>query len=584
MTDDEHSERWQTTETAELLDERTTLIEDEAYEARESLSIKFLKEHNVPLLYQSSLFRKVQYDPERYAGMLRPFYEHPPLDYDAPMNCFFERQLVRWQEFIRFQMHNRGSNSMTKDLLDQGYRAMLVREATSGSEWWALMSDWTLGDSQGRYEEYVNRRKDERTFLRDRDCHNFGEYQAAVRERLARNGVDLSTGCVLNEELGEQDPLTTWTEYLAFEYWHMEQYDEDINIHRPMHDRAYQRLQGAVALRAYETSDFLPTEEAQVQRRVELDQAYRWCDEAALTIARLEQRPASMQRNPADMHAATHFCRTTRMMAEAQAELEAATAAKDAAARRDEKIAAFLHETDTYREVCDIRERHSHLLAWARDEYEKRRVQSLTSPPQEGGPSSLSQAGASPLQSHVSFQLPPKLPVERAAMGWEASDTERETQGEGFAIVEPQPAAAEAGLEEHQAGVGESCDAPPSSVVVQSPPVETAAVEQPAKEPPTTTQSPDVQSLPASASHDARTTDVAAAATTSSRPRRSARIAAMREKADKLAALQSVETNLRSENLSRGGRRHGRSKAVVERETQDAEPPAKRTRRRTARK
>ncbi|KAJ4147531.1 hypothetical protein LMH87_002043 [Akanthomyces muscarius] len=598
---DEHEERWQTTETEEQFDARMRLVEDEVYTVREAMSIEYLKQHHVPLLYNAVNLRNVQHNPERYAGILRPFYKHPPMDFDAPMNFFFERQSLRWQEFIRFQAHNRGLQTMDEPFLDQAYAAALLREATCGSHWRHIYHNWKVDHSEGRYEEYVNRRKDEMVFLRDQDCEDFVDYQAAVLARLDRNGVQRLDknnaelpGFILSPRFWDQDPMTTWTEYLAYEYWQMEQYDEDVDDHRPEHDIAYQRLQATVTLGTHETADFLPTEDANLQRRVELDEAYAQFDEATLNFVRLEQRRV-MWRDPANTYMMHH--RRTRVLAEAQAELEAAEADKDAAVWREEHIREFLHETETYREACDIRARHNHLLAWARSEYDRRMGETLATSGQAVDDSSS--------RLSVSFQLPSNMSAESVTQWQETSDTSQEEQDITL-LSSVSPVAAEVELRndvEDHGGVGPLCDASLSSAVGQSTLVETVAEEPAAVEqnpvepgpveqtkivPPAAAQFSDGRDL--SVAPAASTTDTVPPANTSTGPRRSARIAAVHGKATEKPAQQTIQTSRRSEKsskragTSRGGRKRGGSRVVAEEKVRDAEPPAKRTRRRTARK
>lgn len=594
--EDEHEERWQATETEEQFDAGMRLLEDEVYTLREAMSIKYLKDHHVPLLYNIINLRNVQHNPERYEGMLRPFYKHPPMDFDAPMNLFFERQSLRWQEFIRFQAHNRGITTVEDHHLKPAYAAAVLREATCGSEWRYIYHNGNVDQSQRRYEEYVKRRKDEMVFLRDQDCDGFVAYQAAVIARLDRNGVrrlDKNSfelpGFVLNPKFWEQDPMTTWIEYLAYEYWQMEQYDEDVNGHRLEHDRAYQHLQATVTLGTHETADLLPTEDAKLQRRVELDEAYAKFDEATLNFVRLEQRRV-MWRNPANTYMMHH--RRTRLLAEAQAELEALEAAKDAAVRREHQIEEFLQETETYREACDIRARHNHLLAWARGEYDCRMTETLAT--------SMQKAGESSSRPSVSFQLPSDMSAESVAQGRESSDTSQEEH-----VIAPLDSVSLVAAEvdprtdvEDQSGVEPFCDASLSSVVAQTILAETVAEEPAAvqQEPvdqaevvsPTAAQFPtgrDISVAPATG-----VTDTGSPAGTPLEPRRSARIAAAHRKAAEKAAPRTTEASRRPEKpskkagASKGGRKRGGGKIAAEGKVQDAEPPAKRTRRRTARK
>ncbi|EGX96120.1 hypothetical protein CCM_00775 [Cordyceps militaris CM01] len=376
-TDDENAERYVVEETGELVDEETMLLEREVYVQRESMAIKWLRERKVPLLYHPRYLGRVFEQPNRFAGMIRPFYLHPPLDFDAPEANFFERQCLRFEEFTRWQSYHRDIDTMQEEFMVESYNAALVREATSAREWRALMANPKLAHSAARQEEFWNRRREEKELLHDDECANFDEYRAGVVARLARNGVQVSAGFDLLVDFWLQDRLTMWTEYLAFEYWHMEQMSDDVTDWRVRHDEAYERLRQKTALGAHETPEYLPTQEAQTQRRVERDQAYRQLDLAALEFARLQRQPRGRSHEQMFM---SHI-RRTRMLAEAQVQLDAAEEAKDAMLRHEEAVVQFLHETETYREACDIRDRHEYLLAWAKDRYYEIRCETGQMPP-----------------------------------------------------------------------------------------------------------------------------------------------------------------------------------------------------------
>ncbi|KAM3502996.1 hypothetical protein MY10362_004477 [Beauveria mimosiformis] len=689
-TDDDDAERWQTSETTEGGDEETRLVEEQVYLDREHTAIYWLWTHQVPLLYHPRSLLRAYNAPERIEGLLRPFYWHPPLDFDAPVMHFFERQRLRFQEFQRFQAINRDIDTLEPSAMEEAYHAALIREATNAYHWLELVAKPGCNGSVGRRHDFWARRIDERELLREEACSNFDEYQAAVRARLARNGVEVPANfALLNEDFAHQDRLTMWSEYLAFEYWFMEQYDDDVRRYRPSHDVAYAQLRRTVALRPHETADFLRTKTAATQRTVEETEALSRHDMAELTIRRLQIQ--SRGRNHTNLYR-THADRMYRL-AEAQAEVEAAEAAKNEVVRRNAAVVAFLKETEAWREACDNLSRHDALLAWATDRWydirtsagaplageEEETIRSLN-------PARFMQAGYSPV-AHGAASVQSAAAVQGTA---DAADAQFESviaeDGEQATVTAAAAAAAEAGPSsdwdnqrdvlrdvrpfsravaspsvsprtltplprialpsfasprrtwscstestlievplveqpsvEHlsaeepsverasvEHATAEQSSAEQSSVEhssVKKPPLEQPAVKEPSKEQPTDELPPVEQSaivpplvrqvaeehrLPVTLASDESATATRAAVTIPE-PRRSARIAARRQKSAEETALQSTQANVPEtttmvRGASKGARKRGLGKVATEEKTQVAEMPAKRTRRSAARK
>ncbi|KAM3427628.1 hypothetical protein NHJ13734_008911 [Beauveria thailandica] len=699
VIDDDDAERWHTIETMEGGiettdggDEETRLVEEQVYLNREHRAIYWLWTHQVPLLYHPRSLLRAYYAPERIKGLLRPFYWHPPLDFDAPVMHFFERQRLRFQEFQRFQAINRNMDTLEPSAMEEAYHAALIREATNAHHWLELTATPGCNGSVGRRNEFWARRIDERELLREEACSNFDEYQAAVRARLARNGVEVPANfALLNEDFAHQDRLTMWSEYLAFEYWFMEQYDDDVRRYQPSHDIAYAQLRRTGALRPHENADFLRTKEAATQRKVEETEALGRHDMAELSFRRLQIRLRG--RNHMNLH--RMHVDTTHRLAEAQAEVEAAEAAKKEVVRRNAAVVAFLQETEAWQEACDNRSRHDALLAWATDRWydirisagaplsgeDEETIRSLNPAmfmeaghfPAAQGAASVQSAAAvegnadaadaqfesviaedgeqataattaataaaaaaeagpssdgenergvprdvSPFEGAVSApSVSPRslAPLPRVTLPSLASPRRTSSHSTESTLIElplvEQPSVEQASAEQssvEQPSVEQpSTEEPPHSSVqhssVQKPPLEQPAVKEPSKEQPADELPPVEQSaiephlvrqvaeeqrLPVTPASEEAATATRAAATVPE-PRRSARIAARRQKAAEETVLQSTQANVpettaRVRGASKGTRKRGLDKAAAEDKTQDAEPPAKRTRRRTARR
>ncbi|KAJ6786300.1 hypothetical protein PWT90_10781 [Aphanocladium album] len=278
------------------LDERTALEERDVYLERENRSVLWLRNRGVPLLYNPELLLAVRADPRRFEGMLRAFYLHPPMENDAPEICFFERQALRWEEFNRFQLHCRGVSGAILDderIFEAAYAALIVREADSAREWKQLMANPILGHKPSRKEAFRRKLEEDAVYLRDRGCSTFVQYQEATRARLARHGFEVPQGFAPLRDVTAAGRRERWLEYAAYECWHMEHYRRDVELYREGHDEAYAALREAVPLQERETAEFLATEDAAIQLRVERDLARARCGQLRLDRALLRRRRSS---------------------------------------------------------------------------------------------------------------------------------------------------------------------------------------------------------------------------------------------------------------------------------------------------
>src|SRR5699024_4585545 len=70
-----------------------------------------------------------------------------------------------------------------------------------------------------------------------------------------------------------QDKLTTWIEYLCFEYWWLDRYTDSIKRLQPDHDKRWQELVDRKILRPHETREFVRTTASSIQESREENEA-----------------------------------------------------------------------------------------------------------------------------------------------------------------------------------------------------------------------------------------------------------------------------------------------------------------------
>lgn len=204
-------------------------------------------------LYPIHLLEQVSRDPEEYREMLWPF---SPRDH-GPSWLVFQSQLKRWQDFRNWQNDNRGLEDQ-----DDGYSAHVERRkrhcikyentkelAEIEADPECLRSDWE------RYEH--KSRMWQRRWQREPDCDGFSDYVDAMKRRLARHGFTRPP-FQLCEDPKQQDQLTTWIEYLCFEYWWLDRHTKSIERLKQDHDKFSQELVDLQLLKPPETKRSIP--------------------------------------------------------------------------------------------------------------------------------------------------------------------------------------------------------------------------------------------------------------------------------------------------------------------------------------
>jgi hypothetical protein len=134
-------------------------------------------------------------------------------------------QLKNWERFRTWQRDHRGPN-------DQDNFQAFVQEQYR--DWKILLdgvdySDWCLETEEQptRLWSAWEKRQLDRATYREQGCGSFTDYSEAARRRLEKNGFHHPFQ--LQADPMQQDPLTTWIEYLAYEYWWLDHYTEPLD-------------------------------------------------------------------------------------------------------------------------------------------------------------------------------------------------------------------------------------------------------------------------------------------------------------------------------------------------------------------
>ncbi|KAH7317095.1 hypothetical protein B0I35DRAFT_355028 [Stachybotrys elegans] len=199
-------------------------------------------------LYSIDLLEDVLSRPADFDDLLKPWH----LVGSNERRKAFSSQLERWESFREWQHDNRGIEEDEEryfpEYIDQR-RTFFERQGAG--KWFAGLDSASLRDL---WEGELERRSWRRSWCKEPDGTTFTSYCQSVKRRLSRHGVKRSLS--LRKSPRHQDRLMTWLEYLNFEYWWFDRFNEPYEKLKPDNDQAWQKLLGLDLLKSHETEDY----------------------------------------------------------------------------------------------------------------------------------------------------------------------------------------------------------------------------------------------------------------------------------------------------------------------------------------
>ena len=305
-------------------------------------------------LYPLSLIEQVCRKPEEHCNILWPFWDYPR---DSQVSWLvFRRQLKRWQAFRNWQIDNRG---LEDD--DGGFPAyvetMKRRYAKDESTGELAQLEADPSWLKSAWLEEQRARRWQQRWQRERGCNTFSDYADAVKRRLTRHGF--TRPFLLREDPKLQDTLTTWIEYLCFEYWWLDRYTDSIKRLQPDHDKRWQELVDRKILRLHETREFVRTTASSIQESREENEARHAklaAEAEANKIYLLTQKDSRRHNIPQPER--------LRMLHAAMTKLEESKARLESIKRRNGLIIDFVQATFDYVTAKKDATGHAALAQW----------------------------------------------------------------------------------------------------------------------------------------------------------------------------------------------------------------------------
>ncbi|KAG5769707.1 hypothetical protein H9Q72_003112 [Fusarium xylarioides] len=311
--------------------------------------------------YSIDLVREAYRDPDKYAEILRPWQETLT---QIRAEGIFGRQLQRWQDFRKWQNDNRGHEDndggflayveqkkrwIKQDCLPRS-RARRLAEIEADPS--CLRPEW---------DQTQLLRRRQRRLYREHGCRGFCDYAGAVKRRLARH--DFTQPFKLDKDPKKQDKLTTWIEYLNYEYWWLDKHISDIERLEPEHDKLWQELVDDKILRPHETKEFVRTMASPMERAKERERAQKAVERAESEAKRIY---ALTQKDPKRLRIPK--AERILMLKHGTEELLAAKRRFEQIRSRNDRITEFIRGTFSYAGAKRDAARHRVLVQWVLDQ------------------------------------------------------------------------------------------------------------------------------------------------------------------------------------------------------------------------
>ncbi|RMZ75474.1 hypothetical protein DV738_g5461, partial [Chaetothyriales sp. CBS 135597] len=190
----------------------------------------------------------------------------------------------------------------------------------------------------------------------------FPEYIQFVKERLSRNGFMRSFE--LDQDIAKQDKLTTWIEFLSWEYMHYNYYTQQAMRGQYRHGKAWKKLQDSGVLEPGETEAIIVTLEYRLQLSDEEEKAERAVKRAKSDVTKTKNNVERVERLLGSRYGPEAYQRVMQNLKEAEEDLQLAEEAFGRLRHRNGCINRFVKATESYRRFSDKTENHWKLIRW----------------------------------------------------------------------------------------------------------------------------------------------------------------------------------------------------------------------------
>ncbi|RSL46938.1 hypothetical protein CEP53_010125 [Fusarium sp. AF-6] len=292
-------------------------------------------------LYPIELIDEVFEKPDEHRELIQPLQMLPEVN--QPFDIFRE-QGEMWSNFRKWQKDNRGledENDTYEAYVEESrfWGERLKHESAQAEFEEKLKKNPFCLQREWGYQQ--EERNQQRLRCQERGCNGATDYFEAIKRRLASHGF--TRPFELKEDPTQQDQLTTWIEYLGYEYWCLDGHAEDMERLAPEHDEAWKKLVDAKIVGPHDTIEDVSSMRGSFQRENDAQQAH-----TELRMAKAEaQRVLDLTQGSAERFQIPEKQRVDMLNKVAQDVEHAERRHKEVKARND-TVSAFVSGTHEY--------------------------------------------------------------------------------------------------------------------------------------------------------------------------------------------------------------------------------------------
>lgn len=326
----------------------------------------------------------------------------------------FDIQLDHWHRFLQWQQLNRETYDSEAAYVRYARKYKLMWDFHQSPEAQKLeanplylMEHWKLVQARESHDWQPLANGDNLPPILEGPA--FLTYVEVVKCRLAQHGVTRTAQ--LKEDVKQQDKLSTWLEYLAYQYAWCDRYARQLKRRQLRFDKEWERLVASGVLHDWETADYLDTDASGFERQDQVDTAHVATIRAEKAVKALVAEIEKSKQGPGN----PRLQELERSLAEAKSKESSARQAYKVVMARHDPIDRFLDKAMNYRETQRNIQKNEELAQWILDQFPL--VEAELS--DDGNPES----GPSPARSPVSRSAAQKTPSPQPA-----HDTGRKTR------------------------------------------------------------------------------------------------------------------------------------------------------------
>ena len=310
--------------------------------------------------YPIALLQAFSENPGEYPGLSQPWLRH---GWEV-----FDLQLDHWHRFLQWQQLNRGSYDSETEYVRYVSKAKLEWAFNKNPEAEKLeYNPLHLMGSWKRLEAIYS--QDWHPLLHGDNLPSspegqpfFPTYVERINCRLAQHGFTRTIQ--LKEDVKQQDKLSTWIEYLAYQYSWCDRYTRQLKRQQQKFDEECERLVASGVLHDWETAEYLDTDASGFERQRQIDAAHMAVSDAEKVVEALLAEIEQSKQGPGN----PRLQELEQSLAEAKSKESSARQAFQVVMVRHEPIDRFIHKAKNYRGTQRNIRKQGELAQWILDQ------------------------------------------------------------------------------------------------------------------------------------------------------------------------------------------------------------------------